>query len=116
MAIYTPVLKNHFQRLRLEIADDDAVRLYCRPRRAGAVYGDVTDRNSGARFRIYGKSCGLRGCDCDAWAVEIDPNTGKLLPASKTQSRPGLERVGDCHTPFVMVLGDLFDKAKGRET
>jgi hypothetical protein len=117
LAICTPVLKNYFQRLRLDITEEDADQLYCHwPRRAGAVYGEVTDRNSGARSRIYGKPCGLRGCDCDAWAVEIDPKTGKLQPASKAQSRPGLQRVGDSHTPFAMVLGDLFDDAKGRET
>lgn len=33
--------------------------------------GTVTDIPTGRRYAIFGQSCSLQGCNCDAYAVEV---------------------------------------------
>jgi hypothetical protein len=71
MPLFTPMLKDTDQRLRLDISAADLATV-TRERRVDAFYGAVTALGTGQRYLIYGKECGLPGCQCDAWAVPQD--------------------------------------------
>lgn len=72
---YTPVLKSTGVRFTIENyelePDFDDRRI------ARALKGILTDADTGKRYKIYGKSCSLSHCACDAWAVEL-PTTEYL--------------------------------------
>jgi len=67
--LYTPHLKDG-TRLRLRLSDEDSLRMMMHGRRRG-FKGQVTDTLTGKVYRIYGASCGLPHCMCDAIAVEV---------------------------------------------
>jgi hypothetical protein len=67
--LLTPVQRNTETRLSLRISDGDMAVIHAYGRRKG-LKGTVTDLHSGKRYRIYGKSCEIPRCFCDAWAEE----------------------------------------------
>lgn len=67
--IYTPVIKSTGERITIynPIFSDGFSNS---SRQANALYGTVEDVDTGRKYKIYGKKCGL-DCTCDAYAVEI---------------------------------------------
>lgn len=59
-------------RLALKLSNDDRSKMLLAGRNL-SVKGEVTDLNTGKRYRITGASCGSPECNCDAVAVEITP-------------------------------------------
>jgi hypothetical protein len=66
--IYTPVLKSNGVRLRIR---NPIFEEGFRDERRLIKKGIIRDPETGNRYMIYGKACGLPNCHCDAWAVEI---------------------------------------------
>jgi hypothetical protein len=46
--------------MRLSDADFAALR------RGIGLWGIVTDQDTGVKYKVYGRSCGLPNCECDA--------------------------------------------------
>jgi hypothetical protein len=64
--VFTPVLQATGERLDLEV--DYAS--FPQSRKLG-FHGITQDLNTGKWYAVWGKECGLPGCCCDAWVVEI---------------------------------------------
>ena len=54
-------------RMEMDISKEDHSVI----RRGGGYYGTVTDLITNTRWKIYGASCGLPRCMCDARAKEV---------------------------------------------
>lgn len=66
--VFTPVLRATGERLQIENPlFEEGFRHGLGLRKKGIVQ----DPQTGKRYVISGKSCGLK-CQCDAWAVEIE--------------------------------------------
>lgn len=71
-ATFTPRVSEYSQeRLRLQIPMDKFV--ISRLSMKGLGYkGKVTDPETGKRYEVWGATCGLPNCDCDAYLVEVE--------------------------------------------
>jgi len=68
MAVFTPILGN--RRVKMELSKEDREKIT----RGLGFKGIVTNTLNGRKYKVYGKACGLPGCQCDALAV---PYKGK---------------------------------------
>ena len=65
--LFTP--RNEDGSIRLEM---DVEVLSGNPLSRGIGFrGIVAHKKSGKRYKVYGASCGLPHCQCDAWVKEI---------------------------------------------
>jgi hypothetical protein len=62
---FTPIYKN--VRVRMKISRADHAKLG----RGPGMYGIVTDQQDGKRYKVYGRSCGLPRCMCDAEIKDV---------------------------------------------
>jgi len=67
--LYTPVLKSTGERLKLQVKWIEETEY--KDMRVARAYKGIIEDESGKRYKIYGKSCNLSNCACDAYAVEI---------------------------------------------
>jgi len=66
--LLTPVLKGTGHRLTLKISKSEHRKIT----RGPGFKATVTDLLTGKRYRIFGRSCGLPNCFCDAKAIEVE--------------------------------------------
>jgi hypothetical protein len=62
MALLTPKVNGKRVRMQVSQADSDKVT------RGPGCKGTVTDKKTGKKYRVYGASCGMPHCYCDATA------------------------------------------------
>jgi hypothetical protein len=65
--LFTPVLKKTGKRIRMMLSIEDDKKIG----RGGPWTAEVTDLNTGYRYRAWEKSCGIASCMCDAYAERI---------------------------------------------
>jgi hypothetical protein len=66
--LFAPFLPNG-QRARMEVSDDDMKIAMIRGR---GFHGVITDLRTGKKWRVYGKSCSLPNCMCDASVKPVE--------------------------------------------
>ncbi len=65
--LFTPRDKFTGERYRMKLSVEDRWL----PSRGLGCRGTVTDLLTGKRWKVYGASCGLPNCQCDAVVVEV---------------------------------------------